>query len=290
MAEIKDVLKGVLTGLDLPEIDTLIEELEKDEKKVEDVDTLIKEKFIARKLAPQDTDINKHITGKVTGLFNNKFKKKFELENDEIDGKPWEEIVDHIHEKHAEEVKKLKEDAESKNDDEKVTKLTTELEEVKGKLKIKGEEIMTANKEKEELQSDFDGKVKSFKIDSLLNGAKTKLSFRDDIKDMEKEGFNAVIKNNYKFELDDDKLKIFDKEGEPVQNDKKTELVEVDELFTKLATDNGLLKMNPGGEPPKKTPTPSPEPGGGGEPEKKEHPNTTRNRERLNTAKEKLQA
>ena len=250
-----ELLKEILTSFDTPE--DVIKGIIDGDKEVKEFIDFKNENFMAKKLAFSDPEISAAIAGKITKNINKKLESTFGLTKDEIEGKKVEELLDIVKGVHDTALADIKTEG-GKDNDEKVKGLEVKLTESIAANKGLEDKFMDANKKTETLETEFAGKVKQFKIDSLLSTAKSQLTFKEDISPLEKQGFDMVVNNKFKFDLSEDGSELIplDEKGEKVLNEKKTEHAKTIEVLTQIATENKLLNMTPpgsggGGNPPK---------------------------------------
>lgn len=206
--ELKTALEaaGLPTEIDSPE--ALVEAINK--------------KFIVRDEAVKDAELEKKFYGKFANVHESALRKAFDLEETEIVGKPLKDVIKLSAEKVAQKMKEI-EEAGGKGNDEKLNKLLEEH----NKLKAQITDLSVVNtkliQEKDQLASEYDGKIKSFKIDSEYKKAKAKLAFADGIPNAAKVGFDTIFNGKYKIDFDEKGATIVtDHEGKPIANPKKT--------------------------------------------------------------------
>jgi cation transport regulator ChaC len=219
-----------------------------------DVKTIdeFKEKF-NEKFAPKTDleDANKKLsefTGKFSNVAQNLFKKFGELESKDIEGKKWEEVAEIAINKYKNQVKDL-EGKQGQGNDEALKDVTKKLD----KISKERDDYKTAN---ETLQGaydkdkgDWEGKLKTYKVNHILETAKGKIStkLKSDMSAVEKLGFDSVIKD---FVIDfDDKETPFvkDKEGKRIPNPNKAgSFLSLEEALEVKANELNLIKKNNG--------------------------------------------
>jgi hypothetical protein len=229
--------KEIITFLDLGDVKTLEE---------------AKEKF-NEKFAPKSDleDANRKLsefTGKFSNVAQNLFKKIGGLESKDIEGKKWEEVAEIAVNKY----KKIAEDLEGKQgqgNDEALKDVNKKLE----KIAKERDDYKTANEtllgtyEKE--KGDWEGKLRSYKVNHILETAKGRISskLKSDMSAVEKLGFDSVIKE---FVVDfDDKETPFvkDKDGKRIPNPNKAgSFLSLEEALEVKANELNLIKKNNG--------------------------------------------
>lgn len=227
-------------------------------KELKDFVTLFNEKYIPKKTAHENPEIKSAIIGEFTTPLNRQVKKTFTyLKPEDLENKNIGEIFDIIHTTHTtteNELKKQLEDLKKANPDEKFKNLTAELETYKGKAAQFEADLMNKNREIETIKNESLNQIKSFKIGLKLNEIRNKLPIRDDLSELEKEGFEVAIGKSFKFDLDDkDNLLVFNANGEKIQNEKKTDYLQPLEALTIFAVEKKALKQNNAGEGQRQT-------------------------------------
>jgi hypothetical protein len=229
---------------------------------VGDVKTIeeFKEKFNSKFAPKSDVDeANKKLsefTGKFAGGATTLLKRLGGLENKDIEGKKWEDVALMAFEKRDAQIKEL-EGKQGQNNDEALKDLTKKMEKI-GKERDDyktATETLQSTYEKE--KGDWEGKLKNYKVNTVLESAKSKIAskLKSDMSPAEKIGFDSVIKD---FVIDfDDKETPFvkDKEGKRLQNPNKAgSFLSVEEALELKANELNLIKKNNGGT---QTPNPS---------------------------------
>lgn len=275
----EETLKEVLDTIDLSE-----EHKEKilsgEYDPEENLKTPFQDTFISRKLARNDEDLKKEHIGTFSRRVGDFMRKEFGLTQSQIEDKKYEEIFEMGKEQWDNKLKELEGKVENpQTNDEELTKLQESLNKEKEKAKKLEEDLFNTNKEKQEIQDNTQKQLKEFKIGHLLMEKKNKLTFKDDITPLEKEGFNTLINNKYKFDLEEDKLIVTDTDGNKIKNEKNTDYLGVEDILSIEAVNNKIAKMN-NSTPEKKKPfTPTPREEGKNQP--RLHPNVSKFKERL---------
>lgn len=221
-----------------------------------DVDSLDKfkekfnSKFIPLNEAHKYPDVASKVIGKRMGEITSKlvdFGKTFGIEEtfDSLKEKKVEEAIDYFKETLSGKMGELKEASKSGND-KKVNDLTKQLEDMQ-------KSISSYKEANEKLRSEYDGfksqsenNIRSYKINHQIENLKNKISWVDDLTDVQRVGYDAALKTNYHFDLDEkDNLVVKDKEGKLIQKkDKAGAFAEPFEILEQLAEANKLKKMN----------------------------------------------
>lgn len=248
--EVKEIREFL--GLETPE-DGSIDELKQE----------FNNKFLTFEDAKENSDIAAHHVGKRMGSASREIIRKAkelgaEFEDGELKGEDGKELpveklaeksLSKIREALGSEIEELK-NKQSKTNDNKVKDLEEKLNAANKRL----EEEQSAKKEiSETLESEqqkFQNEMKSFKVNSRLKDIKSNMRFVDDLKSVHFKGLDAELQENYQFDLDEkENLIVTDKEGNRIQNpDKAGDYLGAEDVVTKVADENGLLKKNNGGE------------------------------------------
>lgn len=236
-------LKMLLKELDTP--DELIEGLIKGDKTGEDFKKFHQETFVAKQIAMDDPEIKNKIIGKITGSITTKLKSLASLDKKEIEGKQVEEIAEMAIAKFKSKITEL-EELSKKNSDETVKSLQSEVESWKKKTKD-FESLATTNFEGWEGEKKAKTEtIKSFKLNHILSQAKSKIPLKDGITDLEKAGFESLLKNNYVIDLgDNDEPEIYTTKGERVKSESGNKFVTLEDLLLLEAKKNNILKQQP---------------------------------------------
>lgn len=245
--------EDILKQFDLPS--ELLEKLEKDELTKEDFEEWKDEIWISRLAAKTDKDIidpaiNKAMGWKL-GDVNTKTIAAFRefginvtSEDLEKDGKPipYAEWTSPFFQKLATDFKELKESG-NKDAEEKFIKLQTDFDTLKTDYATVQESAQTFKQEKEDLITDYEGKITTSNLNALKDTEISKIVYRDDMTPLEKQGFKVIL-NELNWSLDGKDLKIKDKDGNTIMNESKTKELSNSDIITNLAELNGVLKKN----------------------------------------------
>lgn len=241
-----ETFKAFLKELDLPE--------DLAEKPIDEVKTKFHEEFVARKIADSDPDIVNRITGSRLGKITNFMKQNFAFEEAEVKDKTLEDVIGMAAKKVKSEMDTLKAQLEGKNPDAK---------EWENKIKGIQDERDKFKKMAEDKEQEFEGfrtqaltEQKNLKLGYALNGLRSKIEWSEQATDISKKGFDAHIHENYKFDFNEaGDLEVFGKDGNKIQNGKKTGFLTAEEVFKTEAQKHNLLKLT--------NPSPKPTPAGG---------------------------
>ena len=240
------MIKELLEKLDLPA------EIAEAEKPLEAFEAAFNVKYTSKAMILKDPLVISHIqnnAGKILTNLTVKLKQLYGLTESDVKDKKIEELFENIAEKQTTEITTLKE-AATKGSDEKILTLTEELEKSKKAAKKYKEDLDNVSTTYQKDQENWKGELKNYKIKTLLNGELSKVTFIDNIKSLEKEGYDSTISKKYKFDLDEtgEKLIALDDKGEPIQNPKKVgSYYSPSEVLTLEALNNGILKQNNAG-------------------------------------------
>lgn len=241
--EVQEVLKAVGLPEDIGTIEKIVE----------------KHNSLFLPLADAHTDerVVEKITGKIFGGLTTAAKRQFGLTNEEIKDKKFEDIMAMGTEKLSKKIK----DLESTGSDEKVKNLTSELEKVKGQSQQYQTELEKVVKEKGDLETSFNTKLKEHKISGIVKEAKGKLSFADGVPEVARLGFDSLVASKYKIDLDEKENPIVtDLEGKRIKNPTKSgAFLSIDEVLDQELDGAKLKKKNnlPGNKPFQFTPNPA---------------------------------
>ncbi len=203
--------------------------------------------FITREAALKDEEIQSKITGKVLGSITTKVAQTFGLKNSEYQGKKVEEVVALGYEKINGEMAKLKESA-GKGDDERVKKLTAELETKQQALEDLEKNLEAERTGRQTDVGNLTTALKQVKLQTKVKEIKSAIPFVDEYHgdEIKQAGFDAIINNNYKVDLDEnDNVVVYDKAGKPVKHPTvSSKYAGLDDVLKMEAEKRGLLKKN----------------------------------------------
>ncbi len=244
-------LKDVLEQLDFD--NETIEYLTEDEEaSVDDFQEQFKETFVSRKKAPQDDDIVKKVEGSRLGSVETKLKRTLGLEKGDIEDKQLEDIIDEHVKPKLDEIQK-KEEQIKELEKKKAGSSKKKMKELQEKIEKKEEDIQQLKKQNKNIKQEKEQKEQEFKeykltqtINQRLEEAKKNVPLKKNMKQVEKNGLEAILENKYNFEYDEDEgqVKVLDRQtGEPVWNDKETDTLGPEEVIEKEAYENDLLDL-----------------------------------------------
>jgi len=229
-------LNDILEQLDCAQ--ELRDGLTKGEKTVDDFKTYLQSTWIHRDMVESDKELIDKIYGRRLGAINTELIKNFKdfgVSKADTEGKKIEDLLKLASSKVNEKIKELNENA-GKSDDKKLEDLQTKLNALTEKYQLSENAVLAANQEKEKLSNDFNSKMKEFKLNTVFNNVKSAIKWKDDITEVEKIGFDAMLKNKYRFDVDEKENPIvLDGDGNKVKNQKATAFISLQELVEKEA-------------------------------------------------------
>ncbi len=221
-------------------------------KDVKDLDAFKKafsQKFITKSEAWDDDEIKGKVTGRITGSMTTVAKREFDLSSDEVKDKKWEEVIALGASKLKAKLKELEETAATGND-EKVKTLTEKLDKVQKSANDYKTLLDTTKQTLTEKETEFTGKIKGFKVKSVLDKAKEKVSakLKSDMSEAEKFYFDSKINESIVIDFDDkDEVIVLGKDGKRLPSTKTAgAFLNIDEAIESQAALLGLVKKNNG--------------------------------------------
>jgi hypothetical protein len=213
-------------------------------------------KFVLKENVVKDPDLTSAITGKVMGSQMTKIRQMFKEEGIEITEeetktiKKNEELFqlgmnklkgNYINQ--IEDVKKssaLGSDERLKEYESRIQKIEKEKNDIKAAWKSTGEEF-------EKYKSDISTSMKQKEIDYKVSKAKESLKLRAKINEAERAGFEAILKNRLKFDMDDSgSLVIMNGNGERIKSKVKAgDFMPAEEAMQEIVNELGLGESNP---------------------------------------------
>lgn len=242
-----DTLKELLKALDVSE--------ELADKPVTEIQEAIHGKWINKSMVENDPEIKAKITGKAIGTLQTFAARELGLESTEVKDKKLEDYITLGAAKYKARIKELEEASPDGTEwQKKIEKAQKDAERFQKMAE-------TLQKEKEDIETEWSGKLKKTSLDYALTGLKSKLQYADDFAadELKRKGFDSHINENYNFDFNEaNELVVTTKKGEPIQNEKKTGFLSPEDLMkTELKKFNGLkIVAAPG--PVKKVEPPAP--------------------------------
>lgn len=238
-------------------------------EKIEDFNKKFNELFIKRDAVPNDETLAGQIVGKRMGTIQQAVDKavkglELEIKDDEwTDEMTVEQKIktfgikakEHLENK----VQEIK-DASTGDVDKTVEKLTKKLDTSKSDLSQMTDARDILQTELSDTKTEQEKKLKGILISTELTKIKGDLVWKEGIKGIEKIGFDADLKENFKFEVHEEekdgnksiKVIVKDGEGKLIANETKTgDFLTPKELIELQADKHGLIKKNGVVEPKK---------------------------------------
>lgn len=216
------------------------------EKTIEDFNTHKNDTFVARKMASLDESVVKSVIGKFSGEIDTNSKRLFSFKSEDMEGLKSKDIVTKGVEILQNKIKELEEASSNTNDD-KSNALQKSLDELTSKHEVETAKSMDLAQKLETEVTARASDIKGFNISTKINDIKRKIDFKSDLSNIERTGFESHLKDKFQFDLDDNKnLVVKDSFGELIKNDKGTDFMNVEDVLTREAKNNNLLKMNDG--------------------------------------------
>ena len=226
-------------------------------KDLESFKTKFDTEFIKQSNITEDNESVKKILGKTFGTLENEIKKVakgFELDidfnSDDLKDKKVTDklkfVVSEYDAKQKTVIEELKKSANQGND-EKVKEWEEKYTKAINKAKDYETLLKTTKTELETVQQNSSKEIKNIKLDIFKTQALSKVKFKADINEFEKEGYLSKIEKNYKFDLDETgKPVIFDKEGKRIPNPKVNgTFMDIEEVLQDEAVKGKLFQLNP---------------------------------------------
>ena len=112
-------------------------------------------------------------------------------------------------------------------------KLMQQISDLKAQANQYKDQYSQLETQHNEFKQNVEQEKKTFKVNSVTQDAFGKIKWGKDADDLKKRGFMAVIKDKYKFDLDDDKVIVRNKEGNRVYDPSKaaSEPLSVEQVF-----------------------------------------------------------
>lgn len=219
-----------------------------------------KKKFNERFALASSIEEEKGKLGERMGIAEKEIKKLFksqgvEFEEGETKDKSLEEIVkigsEKLTESHQSKIKELK-DAAGKTDDKKLKELEAKLEKQQSQWDQDREQLDKVKSELDEKQQNWEQEKTTWKINEQVKSAKSKIPVIDKISEIQKRGFDSLISDKAKFELDEEGSvwPVDPKTGKKFENPDKTgEYLNLESFLKNQAIEAGIYKQNGGGSP-----------------------------------------
>jgi hypothetical protein len=213
-------------------------------------------KFVLKENVVKDPDLTSAITGKVMGSQMTKIRQMFKEEGIEITEEETKTIKKNeelfalgmnklkgTFINQIEDVKKssaLGSDERLREYETRIQKIEKEKNDIKAAWKSTGEEF-------EKYKSDISTAMKQKEIDYKVSKAKESLKLRAKINEAERAGFESILKNRLKFDMDDTgSLVIMNFNGERIKSKVKAgDFMPAEEAMQEIVNELGLGETNP---------------------------------------------
>jgi hypothetical protein len=213
-------------------------------------------KFVLKENVVKDPDLTSAITGKVMGSQMTKIRQMFKEEGIEITEEETKTIKKNeelfqlgmnklkgSYINQLEDVKKssaLGSDERLREYETRIQKIEKEKNDIKSAWKSTGEEF-------EKYKSDISASMKQKEIDYKVSKAKESLKLRAKINEAERAGFESILKNRLKFDMDDSgSLVIMNGNGERIKSKVKAgDFMPAEEAMQEIVNELGLGESNP---------------------------------------------
>ena len=197
-------------------------------------------KYVSREVAVDDEDIRNRVTGKTLGSLETKFKRSFNLTEDDVKGKKLSDLFEVAQQRMNTQMEELKEQAKNTGkDDEGYKTQLAELKRQKGEYETLAGEL-TQKLEQKEIESQK--AIDNYIINQEVMKIKSSLSWSDSVNQFAKKGFDLELNERYIFALSDGKLVVTDKDGSQIKNEKGTGYLTPEELVRTEADKAQMLK------------------------------------------------
>lgn len=250
------------------EIKEFVKYLGYDPEEVKDLDSLkgkFDSDFVRKAAIKDDKELIGSIIGSRMGSITttiNRAAKELGVElGDDLKDKKVEEVISYVFDTvkttHSNKVKEL-EDSLKQSGDEAVKTWQEKYVKLESKFKDTKDLLGNLQGELEKTKTEASQKIKTFKINSVVDSAYKKIPFKSDMTELERKGFDAIIGSKYQVDLDDEENPfVVDRaSGKRIPNPNKAgTFLTVEDIFDLEADKAGLKKKNnAGGTPPIKHP------------------------------------
>ena len=152
-------------------------------------------KYVSREVAVDDEDIRNRVTGKTLGSLETKFKRAFNLTEDDVKGKKLSDLFEVAQQRINTQIEDLKEQAKSTGkDDEGYKAQLAELKKQKGEYESLANEL-TQKLEQKEVESQK--AIDNYIINQEVMRIKSSLSWSDSVNQFAKKGFDLELNERY---------------------------------------------------------------------------------------------
>lgn len=238
---------------------------------IDDFKTLHDTDFIKKSNIGADRELHGKIVGARVGTIQTALTKALksygvELKAEDLEGKKVEDIIELGLKGYADLSIKAQDELKAQigsKPSEQLTALQTKYESLERKYNETEGLRKDLQTTLESTKTDYEGKLKGVKLDTLRNQSMGKVKFKQGMTDLEREGFNAIITKKYKTDLDGDNIFVTDDKGERIKSTKKAgEFKTFDEVLEEEAAGAKLLAIannKPNVTPPARTFTAAPQ-------------------------------
>lgn len=214
------------------------------------------QKFVLKENVVKDPDLTSQITGKVMGSQMTKIRQMFKEEGVEFSDEETKTIkkneelfnlgLSKVKGNLLNQIEDVKKSASVGSDqrlqeyEARIAKIEKEKNDIKSAWKSTGEEF-------EKYKLEVSNTIKQKEIDFRLSKAKESLKLRSKINEAERAGFEAILKNRLKFDLDDSgQLVTMNANGERIKSKVKAgDFMPADEAIQEIVNELGLGETNP---------------------------------------------
>jgi len=201
--------------------------------------------YLLKTEAHEDDTVVGKITGKLFGELTQVAKREFGLETAEIKDKHLKDIIKDGVAKQKALITQLEESA-GKGSEEVITKYKADVEKYKGQANQYKTDLDKVVGEKTELETQFTGKLKQFKVDNIYKDSFAKVAMSETVNEATKIGFETIVKGKFKFDIgENDEFLVLDAKGQKVPNPTKTGVyLGLSEVLEMEAKKQNMLKQN----------------------------------------------
>jgi len=228
---------------------------EKEPETIDEFKELIKTNWTLKKEATKDEAIRNEVIGSTFKLKGQNIRKKLnenyglEIPNSELESKQLEDFV-------IDNIEKIKSSYEAKLQDfeKKVTEPNEALKEFETKALNLEKRLKEERDAKKLIESEYNqfkeakqNELKNYKIDVLKKDIFSKIKFSNDVTDVAKIGYNALIESKYSIDFDEsgEPIVVDKKKGERIPNEKVAGKYKTPfEIFEEEAIANKLIATN----------------------------------------------
>lgn len=214
-----------------------------------------RERFIQKDKAHDDETVRKTVTGRVLGSLRtefNKYAREFGVEfGEEMKDAKFEDLFNHtfteIKKKSESKINEIKSAYDPSKKDEVVKEWEGKYNKLEKKYTEQKNLFDTRIQEFDAFKENTQKETKNFKIKTLYQNSVSKAKFKEGTSDLEKKGFEAHLKDNYKFDLDDEGnfWALDGKTGEKIAHpDKMDAYMNFDEIINRDLKVTNLAPVN----------------------------------------------